>query len=221
MSVVRSAFTLSTVTGSSTVRPCEIALLKPRGIVMMSTISPDLILSCASRSVIGLSRNEWCADSRCATNERASGPRSLSISAVGAYAPVSPKRLTSTRNVIASTKTRPTSTRERLNCWSSARAAARCARSPSPTRLLHERLEDLDHVRRANPDARHVVALESSARHGLRRDAVRHVHGETDVVLLDAEDAGQAGDPLGDGRDRAVGAVDLDTSPCAREQVGR
>src|SRR5262249_12116458 len=115
----------------------------------------------------------------------------------------------------------PTSTRERLNCWSSARAAARSARRPLPTRVLRQRLEDLDHVGSADADARDLVALERRARDCLRRDAVGDVHGQTHCVGVDAEDSWQTGDALGDGRDGAVDAVDLDAAARAGEQLGR
>src|SRR5262249_25612407 len=38
---------------------------------------------------------------------------------------------------------------------------------------------------------------------------------------VDTEDSGQTGDALGDGRDGAVDAVDLDAAARAREQLGR
>src|SRR4051794_37071721 len=146
-------------------------------------------------------------------NDVAIGPPSRSTSAVGARAPVSPNRLTSTRNVRASRITRPTSTPDRLSCSSSMRAAARAACSPSATAvpvLIRDRLEDLDQVRRADAHALRQPGVERGARDVVRRLPVRDVDRDADLRDVDAADAGQPLNLLAHAGHAAGQAVDLD-----------
>src|SRR3954471_15942987 len=224
MSSARSWLTLSTVIGTSAVRPAETSRLKLRGMVMIAAMSPCEMPSWPCSKVIGLSRKEWRASSRCRMNDFAIGPWSRSTSAVGARAPVRPNRLTSTRNVRASRITRPTSTPERLSCWSSMRAAAPAARSPSamPVAVRRgNRLEDLDEVGRADADALRQPGVERGHRDVVRRLAVGHVDRDPDLGDVDAADAGQALDLLADPCDAAGQAVDLDEPARAGEQIRR
>src|SRR6185369_2262482 len=118
----------------------------------------------------------------------ARGPRSRSTSAVGARLPVSPNRLTRTRNVIASSSASKTMTRERLNCCNSRRALESAARTPSATRDLGERLEHLDHVGSSHAHALHVVTADNEGHELVRRVPVLDVHRQPDTRHIDAAD---------------------------------
>ena len=152
-------------------------------------------------------------------NDCASGPPSRSTSAVGARLPVSPNRLTSTRNVIASTKTSATSAGAHELLELRPRGGAE---RPPP---LTARPSVSDWKTSTMSGAR----TRTLATPSLSSAAVVTACGEVPCATWTVSPTslastrttpGSAAHAVGDGGERAVEAVDLDGTPGAREQLG-